>query len=284
MTAGMSLSSDISSYINTIYQGAMLVARERNLMSALVTTFGDRTGVASRSNSQYSGATMNEVGEDDDLTPQKFTPSVLATLTPTEKGAQYFLSDTRLETDPFTLRADAALDLGQSITTKIETDLLSQFSSLTGGTVGTAGSVITWGYFFAMASRLKAQKAPKPYYFVCHDYQWHVLAKAVAPGATVTNAPAIQDEITRNFYVGTVGGVEIYTTSNITVDASDDAYCAMFSAQALGLDMRRAPRLEYERDSSRRGWELNLSAVYAAGIWRPAFGIQGIFDASTPTS
>ena len=33
-------------------------------------------------------------------------------------------------------------------------------------------------------------------------------------------------------------------------------------------------------NASRRGTEINLSAVYAYGVWRPAFGIQGTFDAT----
>ena len=52
----------------------------------------------------------------------------------------------------------------------------------------------------------------------------------------------------------------------------------MFSRDALGYDLRRAPRLEPERDASRRGIELNMTAVFAAGVWRPGFGVLGIFD------
>ena len=285
MTVGMNVTSNISSYIQDIYEGALLVARERNLMAALVTTFNDRTGINPRTNNQYGGATINEVGESDDMTSQTFTPSEIAELNPTEKGGQYFLTDLRLETDPFSLRADAALDLGQALATKMEVDILGGFSSLTGGTIGAAGTTLTWGHFWAMRSRLKVQLAPQPFYCVMHDYQWHALSKAASvAGASVVNAPAFQDELTRNFYAGTVGGVEIYTTSNITVVSGDDAVMAMFSPQAMALDIRRAPRMEYERDASRRGWELNLTAVYATGIWRPKFGIKGTFDASVPTA
>lgn len=277
--------SNISSFVNTIYEGALLVARDNNVMAALVTPFGDRTGLAVRSNQQYGGATINTIGETDDLTSQAFTPAAIATLTPVEKGGQYFLTDSRVESDPFNVQREAALDLGMAMATEMEGDLLTTFSSMTGGTVGAAGTVIAWGHFFAMLTRLKVQKAPMPYYFVCHPYQWHQLGKAASvAGTSVLNAPQFQDEVTRNFYVGTVGGVEIYTSSNITIDASDDAYCGMFSRQALALDIRRAPRMESERDASRRGIELNFTAVYAAGVWRPAFGIQGLFDATVPTS
>jgi hypothetical protein len=278
----MNLESDISSFVNTIYEGALLVTRENNLMAALVTQFGDRTGLAVRSNQQYGGATVNTIGEDDDLVGQAFTPTAIATLTPTEKGAQYFLTDSRVETDPFPVRADAAQDLGMAMATKFESDLLGHFDEFTGGTIGTAGSVITWSYFFNMLSVLRNAKAPMPYVCVLHPYQWGVLGKATAPGATVTNSPRFQDAISQNFYVGSVSGVEIYTSANIA--AGTAVYCGMFNRQALALDVRRAPRLEVERDASRRGYELNFTSVYATGVWRPAFGVQGIFDASTPTT
>jgi hypothetical protein len=135
-----------------------------------------------------------------------------------------------------------------------------------------------------MLTRLRAQNAPLPYNFVCHPYQWHLLGKAVAPGVQTTIGENLQNSVLRNFYVGSVSGVNIFTSSNIAIDTGTDAYCAMFSVPAIAIDWRRAPRIEPERDASRRGWELNLSALYAHGVWRPKFGIQGIFDAATPTS
>lgn len=283
--ASLNPSSDISSFINTIFEGAVLVARDNNVMTGLVRTFNDRTGVATRQNSQYGGASVNAIGETDDLVGQAFTPSSIATLTPSEVGAQYFLTDTRRESDPFAVANDASQDLGLAMATKLETDLISSFSSLTGGTVGTAGSLITWGYFLAMEAQLKAQKAPYPYFFVCHPYQWYQLAKAASVASSVaTNAPeSLKDEINTAFFVRQMGGVSIFVSSNFTIDANADTKPAMFSRDALALDMRRAPRIEPERDASRRGYELNLSAIYAKGVWRPTFGVQGIFDCTAPT-
>lgn len=275
--------SDISTFVNTVFDDALTVARDNNLMAQLVTGFNG-AGMAQRKNQIYGTATMNSVGEIDDLTSQTFVPTALSTLTPAEVGAQFFLTDQRLESDPFGVRNEAALELGMAAAQKIETDLLTKFSSLTGGTVGAAGTVISWGHFFASLSRLRGQNAPGPYACVLHPYQWHVLGKAVGPGATVTNSPAMQDSIVGNFYVGSVSGVNIFTSANITINGSDDAYGAMFARPALALDVRRALRLEPERDASRRGWELNLSAVYATGVWRPAFGVQMLFDCTLPTS
>lgn len=284
MPPSLNPSANIAAFVNTIFEDALMVARDNNLMLPLVTYFGDRSGTATRTNSQNGTATIQSIGETTDLTSQAFTPAALASLTPAEAGGQFFLTDLRVETDSFQVRNDAALELGLATAQKIETDLLGNFSSLTGGTVGAAGTVITWGHFFAGLSRLRAQNAPLPYVYVCHPFQWHQLGKAAAVGATVTNSPALQDEVTRRFYVQTVAGVDIYTSANIAVDGSDDAVGGMFSRAAIAYDNRRSPRLEPERDASRRGWELNMTTVYANGVWRPKFGIQMKFDASLPSS
>lgn len=278
--------SDISAFVNTVFEDALFVARDQEFMTRLVTLFNDRQGMAVRQSQIYGTAVINSVGETDDLVGQTLTPSSLATLTPGEVAAQFPLTDQRLESDPFGVRQDAALELGRAMGQKIETDILGNFSSLTGGTVGSANNPMTWGIFFAALSRLRTANAPQPYVCVLHPYQWHDLGTAVTPagGVTGTNAPGFQDEVLNRFWVGRVSGVEIYTTSNIATDANDDAVGAMFSRPAIAFDIRRAPRLEPERDASKRLWELNLSAIYGHGVWRPAFGIQIVSDVTAPTS
>lgn len=278
-------SSDITAFINTVFEAAILVARDNNVMTGLVRNFNDRTGVAVRQNSQYGGATISTIAETDDLTGQAFTPASIATLTPAEAGGQYFLTDTRRESDPFSVMNDASNDLGLATATKIETDLIGSFSSFTGGTVGAAGTAITWGHLMAMQARLVANKAPGPYYAVMHPYQWHVLAKAASVAGSQTNAaPSLLERVNAQFLVRTVGMMNIFVSSNVAIDASDDAVIGVFSQDALALDVRRQPRLEPERDASRRGWELNMTTLYAKGVWRPTFGVKGTFDASIPTS
>jgi hypothetical protein len=283
--ASLNPSTDISAYIQTIYEASILVARDNNVMTGLVRTFNDRTGLASRSNSQYNGLTVNSIAETDDLTGQAFTPSPISTLTPSEAGGQYFLTDSRVESDPFAVRNDASADMGGAMATKMETDLIGNFTSFTGGTVGAAGTAITWGHIFAMEARLRANKAPYPYYLCLHPYQWQPLAKAASVSGTASNAAAsLLEEVNSMFFVRQVGGVLLFISANIPTISGDDAYVGMWSRDAMALDVRRQPRIEPQRDASRRGWELNLSTVYAHGVWRPTFGIQGLFDNSLPTS
>jgi len=285
MTLGTNTYSNISSIVQDIYEGALLVARENALATGLVTVFSDRSGMALRKNFEYGTATINAVGESDDLASQVFTPSLLSTLTPAEFGAQFLLTDQRVETDPFGVRQDAAQELGISMANKIDLDILGNFNSMTGGTVGASGTAITWGYFYSMAARLQAQYAPKPWMFVCHPYQWKVLAASASVAASSeTNAPEyLRAEISRNYFVQRVAGVDIFVSANVEASGTD-AYVGMFSRAAIAYDLRRAPRLEPERDASKRAWELNLTSIYAHGTWRPKWGIQGLFDNTAPTS
>jgi hypothetical protein len=281
MPVGSVLAGSIGTYIQDIFEDALMVARDQSLMANLVRVFTDRTGDAARKNSEYGTVDMGTIAEAADLTSQSFTPSVIATLDPGEVGAQFFISDLRLESDPFNVRTDAAMELGSSMAEKMDADLLSRFSSLTGGTVGFAGSVLTWDRFMAARARLRTQKAPPPYRAVLHEYQWYQLAKAASIAApTASAAPSFTDAVTAGYYVGRVMDVEVFTTANLAVGTA--VFGGMFSPSALALDMRRAPRLEPERDASRRGFELNMTAVYAYGVWRPKFGVAILADASAP--
>ncbi len=284
MAYGLNTEAGVASYVNTIWEQAMLVARDNNVMTGLVNTYNDRTGLATRTNSQYAGATINTIAETDDLASQTFTPSSLASLTPYEVGAQYFITDSRWESDPFPVVQDASTDLGMAVATKIETDMVGAFSSLTGGTVGASGTTLTWGHIYSAMAILRNQKAPGPYSLVLHPYQWHPLGKAVAPAAnTIAVATVTGSEITQPYFVYTIPNCNIYVSANIT--AGTASVGAMFARQAIAFDVRRAPRLEAERDASRRGYELNMSAVYGAGAWRPLMGVQVIATAaSAPNS
>jgi hypothetical protein len=282
--ASLNPESDISAFVNTVFEAAILVARDNNFMPGVVRQFNDRSGLAPRQNSQYGGATMNQIAETDDLVGQAFTPSALETLTPVEFGAQYFLTDSRVETDPFAVRSDAATDLGLAMATKVETSLMGHFNEFTSGTIGTSGSACTWSYIAAMEAVLSNAMAPRPYVLVLSPYQWYPLFKAASiASASATNVPdSIKESANTSYFVRQAAGVSIFVSSNVET-SSTDAYAGMFSRDVMALDWRRAPRMEPDRDPSRRGTELNLTAVFAHGVWRPTFGVCGLFANSAPS-
>lgn len=279
--------SDVSAIAQSIQEDAMFVIREAGQMQGLVTVFNDASGANPRKSYQYNQGTAQVVGEADDLTSRAFTPALDQTLTPQEIGLQFFVTDLRSESEaPENIITDAGRELGLAALDKVESDLVGDMASLTGGSVGASGTVITWGYVAAaIALARNANKSNSiPLACVVHGYQWSVLAKAASvAGATVAAAPGFQEEITRTGKVGMFMGVPIFQVF-ASPDTSTDFTGGVFPRDAIAIDWRRAIRVRPERDESRRGVEFNMSAVYAHGIWRPARGVKMLFNAAAPTS
>jgi len=281
--------SDVSSIALAVQQDALFIVREAAIMQNFVTIFGDMRGGNLRKSYEYNSVTATSIAETDDLTSSAFTPSVGQTLTPAEIGAQFFITDLRRDSElPESIMTDAARELGFAGADKINNDVAGDMASLTGGTIGASGTAITWGYVAAAIAQARnaSKSIAVPLSVVIHGYQAAVLAKtASVAGASVVNAPATQDAITKQGMTQafTFLGVPIWQVF-IAADTSSDFTGGAFPKEALALDWRRAIRIEAERDASRRGTELNMSGVYAHGVWRPALGVKMIFAATAPTS
>lgn len=285
MTVGVSRVTDMASLFNQIYEDAVFALHEQTLGTRLVRTFTDGQGDQVRYLSEYPTITPVAVAETEDFSaPVQFTKTQLASLTPGEIMSQVILTDRRIMTDPQSARQDAAIEMAAGISEKIDQDILGNFNSLTGGTVGAGSSTLLWGNLFAAQSILRANKVPRPYYAVLHPYGWHDLAGVAAVSATVTNAPMLQDEIMRAWYVGSVAGLDIFISANVETSGGTAAYGAVFNPSAIAFDLRKDVMMEPERDASKRAWELNISAMYATGVWRPTWGVQVVHDITTPTA
>ena len=263
--------------VAAVYETVFLAAREQTVMAPLVTTFSNSTSSTPRIWSTYSGGTIATVTEATDMSAQAFNYSPAGTLTPTQYGAQYFLTDQRIASDIVAAQRDAGTDLGQLLGVHVDTSLSGTaiFSNLTGGTVGSAGGTLTWANVMRASAYLKAARAPFPYYVVLRPEHWYYLASGTAL-PTLVQSNALMDSVAAQFYIGGWGGMEFFVDSNITSGTA--AVAAMFNRQAIALDLRRAFRLELQRDASRGGGgvELNATMIYATGVYRPTFGVQMI--------
>ena len=280
MPAGINIAGDISGYVQTIFEMSNMVARDNTFVLPLVTTFDDNMGTAARTRSEYGTATFNQVSDADDLTSQTFLPTTQESLTPYEFGAQFFITDTRRRNAAVEAATDAANELGSSMATTVQQNVLSKMSSFTGGTVGTAGGTVTWGNIFAAISKLKIQNAPEPYIGVLHVGQWYHLGTVAVPAGAQTNGPQLQDAINARYFVGQFFNTLWFVTTDIASGTA--ATGGVFSRAALAYDERVPFRIEPERDASRRGIELNATMTYASGVWRPKFGVQIIATSVVP--
>lgn len=282
------LYTDISSIAQNIQEDAIFIVREAGVMQNLVTVFRDATGLNPRVGYKYNAGTAQVVGEADDLTSRAFTPSADQTLTPFEIGLQFFVTDSRAESDaPENIITDASRELGFAALDLVESHLIGDMASLTGGSVGASGTAITWGYVSAAIAQARYvnKSISVPLACVVHGYQAAVLAKSASiAGATTIAAPGVADQVTRQglSQAFVFMGVPIYQVFGGLSGA--DFTGGVFPRLALAIDWRRGIRVEPQRDASRRGTEFNMSAVYAHGVWRPDRGIKMVFDASAPTS
>ncbi len=267
---------------NTIYEDTLFAAREMNLMAALVTTYNS-TGYADRVVPVYAQAVAQTVPEGVDFsTTQKFIKSAKATFTPSEVMAQYILTDRMASTDPDNARAAAARELGGAVAEKIDTDLLSVFSTFTKGK-GTAGSALTIAQCAAALAVIFNNKGKGRASFVLHNYQWYDIWQELGqPATTRSFLGEVANQALRDYFVGDFLAADWYTSSNISVNASDDAYGAVFTRDALALDVRDAVSLRPERDESLRATELNVHTGYAYGKLWDEHGAYLLSDATEP--
>ncbi len=275
--------SDLNSLFNLIYERALFVARENNLMAALVDN-RSATGWMNRVVPIRPAITAVSVGETEDFnSPTTFGKSAKATLTPGEIIAQVVLTDRDMETDPDSAVGDATMELGNSVATKIDVDLLSLFGSFStdiGDGAGNAATLSNIAAGIAILGNNKARQYGRPN-IVLHPYHWHDIWIELGQPST-NNVGEARTGALADYYMSGMLSADWYTSANITIDASDDAVSGLFTRTALMLDTRRAPRPENERDASARAWELNITAGYAYGIVRQEFGLAFTADATTP--
>lgn len=276
--------TSLNSLFNTLYEDALFVAREANIMTNLVTSYS-ATGWMNRVIPTRPQISAVGVADGVDFaSPTTFGRTTLATLTPGEVIAQVVLTDQDIDTDPDDARRDAAIELGNAVATKIDTDLVGDFSSFTTDVGPGAGQSATISDFAAGIAILRNAKAPNPIYVVAHPFHWHdVWILLGQPGANQALLGDVANQALRDYFVGRWVNVLWFTNANIAIDGSDDAISGLFNPGALAFDSRRAPRLEPERDASLRAWELNMTAGYAHGVRRDTFGVKYTADATTPT-
>lgn len=282
------LVSDYNDLFANIYEDALRVARAQSVMTQLVTTYSDSMGTESRVFSQRDQASAASIAEGTDFaSPSVMGKSELSTLIPGEVMAQAIISDRAVRQDPRVVQ-DAAFELGAALAQKIDQDLLSVFASLNGGAgvpLGSAGADLTWGTILAAQAQLNATNVPGRYNCVLHPYAAYDLTSSVNLVKDLASTPdSVKEGLAENMWLGRFQNIDFYVSNNIETDEGD-AMGAIFSPEAIALDVRVAPRgLAPEYDASARKTEWNIYADYAFGVRRSGYGIAIVSDATAPTA
>ena len=264
-------------FANIIAQ-ARFTAVEQSLMLGLVTQYniGNQAGKTIQV-PKYPAIAAADLTEGTDMTSTTVSTSSVS-VTVGEVGAQVLLTDLAAmgAGNP---AEELGTVLGNAIATKMDTDLIALFDGFS-GSIGTAGAEITVADLFKAAATLRANKVTGVINAVVHPFQAYQLKANLTNTFANPNGGDLQNEAMRNGYVGTIAGINVYESANVSIDGNDDAKGAVFAPEALAIAMKRDFQIEPQRDASNRAFELNATAIYGVGELDDSFGVEVLSDAA----
>ena len=282
--ANESTTTTLNDLLPQIVAEAMFQANEKSIMRGLVKNFtmplnsGKSIVVPT-----YPKMSAAAVAEGTDLSNTAVSTGG-ATLTVSEVGVMTTVTDLALRTSASNVIADVGKLFGEAIATRMDKDLTALFGSFSTG-VGAADQTITVNKIFEAVANLRKNGVPATdlacvlHPMVAYDLKAAIGTQAFAGGD-------LQTEALRSGYVGTLAGVPIFESSNMT-DASDndpgttgDYKGGLFHRDALGLAMMQDIQIEQQRDASLRATELVATAVYGKGEIFDSYGIEMEFDST----
>lgn len=202
-------------------------------------------------------------------------------ITAVEYGNMSTIQDIVIEASPSDVGADVGRQLGGALAAAMDASLTGLFGSFTTD-VGAAGSEVTVETIMKAAATLRNASVPmQGLVAVLHPYQAFNLKKTfLNAGGTFGASPDAANNAAREYFIGRVGGVDIYESASPTVDINDDAIGAVFHPAALGMALKRDIRIALQRDESLRGFEVVASAAWGAGIIDASKGVKITGDAA----
>lgn len=263
-------------FVNIVAQ-ARFTAEEQSLMRNLVTMYNIEAQAGTTVQvPKYPAIAAGDLTEGTDMSSTTVSTSSVS-IAVGEVGAQVLL------TDMAAMGAGNPADelgtvLGNAIATKMDKDIIALFDGFS-TSLGATTTELTAAYLFQAAATLRANKAPGRLVGVFHPYQTYALKANLTNTFANPNGGDLQNEAMRNGYVGTIAGIDIFESANVTVDGSGDAKGAIFAPEAIAVAMKRDFEIEPQRDASNRAFELNATAVYGVGELDDDYGVEMYFDA-----
>ena len=270
--ANETTSSTISELYTEIVAEALFVASEQSVMRGLVRNYTIAGGGKSVEVPIYANVSAAAVNEATDLSNTAVNPTSV-TITASEVGIMTTLTDLARNSASRNVAGDIGRLFGEAIARKIDADLSALFTGFSTERAGGAGNELTVADVFEAVADLRTANAPAPYYGVFHPKQIFNVKKSLT-NTFVGRDTELSNEAMRTGFVGTIAGVQIFESSNISVDGSDDSIGGVFSQDALALAMMQDLKIESQRDASLRADEIVATAVYGVSEIHDSYGVK----------
>ncbi len=278
--ANESTSSTLSELYTEIVAEALFVASEKSIMRPLVKNYAIQGGGKSVEVPIYAAVSAAAVSEASDLSNTAINPTSV-TITASENGIMTTLTDLARNSAPRNVAADIGKLFGEAIAKKIDTDLTALFDGFSTA-VGSGSTALTAALVFqSIANVRNAGVSMDGVSAVLHPMVAYDLKANLTNTFANANGNDLANEALRNGFVGRLGGVPIYETTNIDNDGTAGDYKqGVFHRDALGLAMMQDLKIETQRDASLRADEIVATAVYGVGELNDTYGVELHSDSS----
>jgi len=271
--ANETTSSTISELYHEIIAEALFVASEQSIMRGLVKNYAITGQGKSVEVPIYAVVTAAGVSEATDLSNTAINPSSV-TITASEVGIMTTLTDLARNSASRNVASDIGKLFGEAIAKKIDTDLTALFDGFS-TSVGGAGTELTIAKIFEAVATLRQSGVPGPYYGVFNPKAIYNVKKSLTNTFVNPNAGDLQNEAMKTGFIGQIGGVQIFETSNVDgTSDTDNCKGGVFARDALGLAVMQDLKLETQRDASLRADEIVATAVYGVSELHDSYGIE----------
>ena len=278
--ANESTSSTLSELFTEIVAEAQFVAQEQSIMRNLVRNYAISGGGKAVEIPIYAAVSASAVSEASDLSNTAIDPSSV-TITASEVGVMTTLTDLARNAAPRNVAADIGRLFGEGIAKKQDTDMTALFDGFSSA-VGDGTAAISAASIFNAASTLRAAALNiNECAVVLHPKIAFDLKANLTNTFANSNANDLANEALRSGFVGTLAGMRVFETSNMSNTGNAGDYKgAAFHRDALEMAEMQGLKIETQRDASLRADEIVATAVYGVGEVHDSYGVELHFDSS----
>lgn len=261
---------------------AMFVANERSIMRNLVRNVvlppgSGKVVTVPRWPTQSVGAAITE-GDEVEVSNVSTDGT---TITVATFAIRTLVSDLAKAASAADVVADLGRLFGEAMAKKVDTSLLGLFTGFT-NEVGNASTALSAASIAQAVAKLRAASVPQDALAcVVHPYVAYDLKKDLTNTWVNPNAGIIQNEAMLTGYVGTLFGVPVFESANISdTGTAGDYVGAVFHRDALGLAMIGDLTIETQRRASYVGDDVVASMHFGVAELYDTYGCKITADSS----
>lgn len=276
------LSSSDSSLLTNVLREAIFTASEKSIAGSVFNVY-DMTGTPGLTVQIpiYPEATAYTPTQAQDILGEAISTSNQV-ITAAEIGARIDVSDLLAESTARNMASDVGVLLGNSIAEKIDVEAFKKFRDVTAG-VGDNAADLSANDILSAVYTLRNANAPTDadgdYFAVLHPGQALRLTKELIAAGINTNAGALSSTgnalISSSAYVGKMFNVKIFQSTALEDDSvANDTEGCLFSPIAFGHILKRAIRVETQRDASARTTEYVATTARGNAILKNNYAVR----------